>query len=160
MKQGIEHKWLEFVLPLLHNHRDHVKNNPTNKKETHNQLFTQNKITTPHKHHKDFKRTKRIQLIQQIKKHTIETFEKQTMKFMFLRKSKYKLQHLSKNIETTENQRISYNFRPRKQCNINSFASSDESPISSFIPSITSTQSEYPSISHNHTYNRTTSSCE
>ena len=80
------------------------------------------------------------------------------MKFMFLRKSKYKLQHLSKNIETTENQRISYNFRPRKQCNINSCESSDKSSITSSIPSRTSTQSEYSSISHNHTYNKETSS--
>ena len=79
---------------------------------------------------------------------------------MFLRKRKNKLQHSSKNIETTEIQRISYNFRPRKQCKINSCESSDESSVSSFIPSRTSTQSEYPLIFHNHTYNRDTSSIE
>ena len=37
--------------------------------------------------------------------------------------------------------------------------SSNESPISSFIPSITSSHSAYPSLSYNHIYNRASSSC-
>ena len=136
-----------------------MEKNPTNKKEMHKQLPTHKKTTALIKHHKDSNRKKRIQVIQQIKK-TIEKFNIITKKSSFSRKSKYKQKQTHKKIETTESQRISYNLRPRRYSNINSYASSDESPISSFIPSRTSTQSEYPSISHNHTYNRTTSSCE
>ena len=51
----------------------------------------------------DFNRTKIIQVIQQIKKQTIDKFKNLTKKFMFLRKSKYELQHPSK---TQKQQRI------------------------------------------------------
>ena len=96
-------------------------------------------------------------MIQQIKKK--EKFKNLAKKSIFLckRKNKKKIIQTHRN---NRNQRISYNFRPRKQYNINSCESSDESSISSFIPSRTSTQSEYPSISHNHTYNRETSSIQ
>ena len=68
MKQVKEHTRLESILPVLHNHRDHGKYNPKNKKETNKLLRTKHKTPTPHKHHKDFNRKKRIQAIEQIKK--------------------------------------------------------------------------------------------
>ena len=145
MKKVKDHKKTESILPFLHNQRDSEK-------------ITQHRTTNSDKNHKDTQKTKRIQVIQQIKKSTIEKFKNLTKKSNFLRKNKIKLHHPSKHKATTTNQRISYNFRPRKQCNINNCESSEESANSSFFPSSTSTQSKYPSISHNHTYNREISS--
>ena len=80
MNQVKEHTRLESILPVLHNHRDHGKYNPKNKKETNKLLRTKHKTPTPHKHHKDFNRTKQIQAIEQIKKKTIEKFKNLTKK--------------------------------------------------------------------------------
>ena len=114
MKKVKDHKKTESILPFLHNQRDSEK-------------ITQHRTTNSDKNHKDPKKTKRIQVIQQIKKSTIEKFKNLTKKSIFLRKNKNKLHYSSKHIETTKYQRISYNLRPRKQCTINSCESSDES---------------------------------
>ena len=83
MKQVKDHKQTESIFPFLHNQRDNEKK-------------TRHRTITSYKNHKYPKKTKRIQVIQQINKSTIEKFKNLTKKFMFLRKSKYELQHPSK----------------------------------------------------------------
>ena len=58
-------------------------------------------------------------------------------------------------------QRISYNFRPRKHNDISSHRSSSnkESLINSFNPFSNSYHIDYQSITHNHTFNKEESDC-
>ena len=55
MKKVKDHKKTESILPFLHNQRDSEK-------------ITRHRTTNSDKNHKDTQKTKRIQVIQQIKK--------------------------------------------------------------------------------------------
>ena len=132
MKKVKDHKKTESILPFLHNQRDSEK-------------ITQHRTTDSDKNHKDTKKTKRIQVIQQIKKSTIEKFKNLTKKSNFY-------------VKTRPSYTIHPNTKQQQQINESLTISDQENNVTSITVSPLMNQqtvhSSHPALPHNQSIRR------